>query len=123
LARMLGGDAETLSREEIETFAALAEVNHCFQIAFAMFEAGSVLPAPPRKFVLAGSGEFVGQRVIKHFATMMLDVGPSTRPPHWPAQSLRPRLVSLNRKLGEDLSTAACAYAIAVLAAEHDHDQ
>jgi (4-(4-[2-(gamma-L-glutamylamino)ethyl]phenoxymethyl)furan-2-yl)methanamine synthase len=123
LARMLGGDAETMAKEEVETFAALAEANHSIQIAAAMFEAGSVLPAPPWQFVLAGSGEFVCQRVIKQFTYMMQEGRGSLRPPHWPAQLPRPRLVSLNRKLGEELSTAACAYAIAVLAAEHDHDQ
>jgi probable H4MPT-linked C1 transfer pathway protein len=120
LARMLGGDAETIVLKDVEEFAWLAEVNYCIQIACAMFDQGPVLPAPPRKFVLAGSGEFVGQRVVKRFAYM---VQHPLRVSHWPAQTLKPRLVSLSRKLGEDLSTAACAYAVAVLAAERDDGQ
>ena len=121
LARMLGGDSETTPLADVEEFALLVEVNYCLQIALAMFEAGSVLPAPPRRFVLAGSGEFLGQRAIRRFARMM--DGQTFPPPHWPAQTLRPRLISLSRRLGAELSTAACAYAVAVLEAEHADDQ
>jgi probable H4MPT-linked C1 transfer pathway protein len=124
LARMLGGDAETISLSEVVDFAALAEINHLIHIVAMMVEAGSRLPSLPRHFVLAGSGEFLARRAVKEFARWCAE-SRSAIPSAWAeallAQPLRPRIISLGRKLGEALSTAACAYAVAVLAAEHEN--
>jgi hypothetical protein len=78
------------------------------------------LPTAPRRIVLAGSGEFLGRRLVKWLKEQKWSW---SFPQHWPAGSFRPRLVSLERKLGPDISTAACAYAVAVLAAERGDGQ
>jgi hypothetical protein len=82
------------------------------------------LPSLPRHFVLAGSGEFLARRSVKEFARWCAEshcAVPSAWVEPLLEKPLRPRIISLARKLGEALSTAACAYAVAVLAAEHEN--
>ena len=62
------------------------------------------LPGPLTAVVLAGSGEFLGRKVLD-------------RPPAVLAER-----ITLAQRLGPALSEAACAYAVAVLAAEDDED-
>jgi hypothetical protein len=50
--------------------------------------------------VTGGSGEFLARRIVEHSPLRYMTV------------------VSLGERLGRDLSTAACAYALAVLASE-----
>jgi probable H4MPT-linked C1 transfer pathway protein len=107
LARMLGGDAESIPPEQVKDFAMLAEINHCVHIALGMQEVSARLPSPPSRFVLSGSGEFLARRALKEF------------PRRFPEQiAPKTRKISLAAKLDQATSTAACAYAVAVLAAE-----
>jgi probable H4MPT-linked C1 transfer pathway protein len=121
LARMLGGDVETVSLRRVKGLAVYAVQNHSGSIMYSLLEAASILPAKPRIAVLAGSGEFLGRDVLRWIATMPEGGLRSARPPHWAIGPIRPRIISLERKLGAELSTAACAYAVAVLAAEGAH--
>ena len=121
LARMLGGDAETVPEDKVTEFAALAEINHILQIMAMLFEAASALPVPPRRVVLAGSGEFVGRRVLHWIRRYSEESLRRMLPQHWPPALVRPRIVSLAGRLGEALSISACAYAVAVLTAEGAH--
>jgi hypothetical protein len=56
-------------------------------------------PDPPRTVILAGSGEHVAAKALA-------------------ATGWNSRIVSLRQELGEAVSSAACACAVAVLAAE-----
>ena len=51
--------------------------------------------------IMAGSGEFLAREVMRH-----------PMPP--------PRLISVAERLGQELSSAACAYAVAVLLRERE---
>lgn len=107
LSRMLGGDPETVSRAATEKLA-----HDAFEVQRSMIESGYReaafrLDRNWRDFkdsgfwhLLSGSGEFLGEEVLKLFM-----VNPD-------------RVVSLRRKLGRDLSACAPAYAVAVLASE-----
>ncbi len=59
------------------------------------------MTSPPAAFVLSGAGEFLARRVLEPF------VGAE--------------IVSLSDRLSPDLSAAACAHAVAILAAEERH--
>jgi probable H4MPT-linked C1 transfer pathway protein len=103
LARMLGGDAETCTPRQTRRLAARAARAQEQLLRRAVARVSRRLPAPPRAAVLAGSGEFLARRVL------------------WGMTKPGPNLVSLAERLGPGLSSAACAYAVAVLAAEGEH--
>jgi (4-(4-[2-(gamma-L-glutamylamino)ethyl]phenoxymethyl)furan-2-yl)methanamine synthase len=100
LARMLCADAADVPADEID---ALAQRACDTQVAAVRGAVDRVLAgrANPRRAILAGSGDALGRLV---WATHPLLL---TQP-----------LVSLADRLGRDLSDTACAYAVAVLAAE-----
>jgi probable H4MPT-linked C1 transfer pathway protein len=103
LARMLGGDAETCARAEVGLLAARAARAQERLVREAFRRVVRRLKGPPRAVVLAGSGEFLARRVL-----------------HAEAPG-RCRVISLARRLGPAASGAACAHAVAVLAAEGRH--
>jgi probable H4MPT-linked C1 transfer pathway protein len=96
LARMLCGDAETVTRTR-----ALALAERLALVQQQMLDhAARRLAAkhgPPWALVVAGSGEFLARAAFARFD------GP---------------VISLAEQLGPERSAAACAYAVAVLAAE-----
>jgi len=103
LARMLGGDRDTCSETATLQLARVA-IQHLMQeIAEAVLCVAGCLPVPPSTVILSGSGEFFGRRIVEAIPTT-------------PA----PVLLSLNARLGHDLSVAACAYAVASLAGERN---
>lgn len=98
LARMLCADAESCSDADVLQVANRLRQRQVQWLHEAVERVSQSLPAPPRTVVLAGAGEFLARSVLsKH--------------PNATA-------VSLQEKLGPEISAAACAYALAVLAAE-----
>jgi (4-(4-[2-(gamma-L-glutamylamino)ethyl]phenoxymethyl)furan-2-yl)methanamine synthase len=100
LARMLCGDSETCSREETCRLAQDVQDRQLRLIRDAVEQVAGLLGEPPRAFILAGSGEFLARRAID---------GPP---------ALGGSRLSLAESLGSSISESACAYAVAVLAAE-----
>jgi len=100
LARMLCADAGDVPLSDIENLARRARET---QLDFVRTAVDRVLAGrdQPRRVVLAGSGEVLGRGVQ------------ATHPRLHAAQT-----ISLTDRLGPALSEAACAYAVAVLAAE-----
>jgi probable H4MPT-linked C1 transfer pathway protein len=105
LARMLCGDAETCPEGRTRRLAQRAAAAQQRLLCRAVRRAVSPLEGPPRVVILAGSGEFLARKALDH------------------GSSPAPRVSSRAARLGPALSEAACAYAVAVLAAEGKHDQ
>jgi (4-(4-[2-(gamma-L-glutamylamino)ethyl]phenoxymethyl)furan-2-yl)methanamine synthase len=99
LARMLCGDIESISQEQTRSLARKAFDVQRSRIADAVNAGRGRLPSAPSAAVIAGSGEFLARDAI------------SLALPGLPAGSL----ISFRERLGPALSTAACAYAVAVL--------
>ncbi len=99
LARMICADVETSTLEERTVLAAGLLERWMQAVASRVSKATSVLGGAPRTAILAGSGEFLARKVLEREQEL------ST-------------VISLARLLGHATSTAACAHALAVLAAE-----
>jgi probable H4MPT-linked C1 transfer pathway protein len=101
VARMVGADLETSTADERRELAEHVVFRHVMQIGGAIKAVAGSLPRPPETIVSCGAGEFLTEVALKH------------------QQAVRPcPVVSLGRKIGPEVSKAACAYALAVLAAE-----
>jgi probable H4MPT-linked C1 transfer pathway protein len=103
LARMLGGDPE-LTPEA--TTLALARDVHQRQIEIIQDGLARVCARNgdrPRTVIVSGSGEFLARAALEAA---------------WTGDGGRPKLIALSDNLGPNRSAAACAYAVAVLAAE-----
>lgn len=101
LARMACADRETLSERELHQLAEKLHQCQLVLLSHAMKEVARRLPAPPEALVLAGSGEFLVRAVIQaepSFASLPI--------------------ISLRERLGPEISQAACAYALMILARE-----
>ncbi len=96
LARMLGGDTSLCSIEEIGVLASRISLEQQSKITKAMWKVKKALPTPPQQYILSGVGEFLAREII------------------WEDH----KIVSLGEKLGPEISSAACAYAVAILAEE-----
>jgi (4-(4-[2-(gamma-L-glutamylamino)ethyl]phenoxymethyl)furan-2-yl)methanamine synthase len=95
LARMIGGDAETCSRQEILDLARKVYRRQFALLQEAVSGVSSTQASHPATIITSGSGEFLARRLANGTPT-----------------------ISLSEKLGPAISEAACAYAVAVLAAE-----
>ncbi len=101
LARMLGGDGESVAESVTQSLAERAFQAQKELITGALDEVCAKLSTVPSQFVIAGSGEFLVRQVVdRAFAESS------------------PTVISLNERLGPQVSVAACAHAIAVLASE-----
>lgn len=99
LARMLGADGETCSKDETQKLAAKVVAKQEELIYSSIRRVASTLPGLPTTMILSGSGEFLAARVAKKsFPTA--------------------QVVSFSEKFGREVSHAACAHAVAVLAQE-----
>jgi probable H4MPT-linked C1 transfer pathway protein len=101
LARMLCGDGGTCTQDETRELANLILLKLIHHLTTAVETVARRLTSPPRTVILAGCGEFLASLVVeeqKGFPT--------------------PIVVSLTERLGPAISHAACAHAVAVLAAE-----
>ncbi len=101
LARMLGADLESSTASERLDLAWRMAARQTSLLASAIRTVSARLPGPPETVILAGSGSFLAKRAWRE-AAGAVDM----------------RIVRLEEQLGQERSTAACAYALAVLAAE-----
>jgi probable H4MPT-linked C1 transfer pathway protein len=101
LARMLGGDAETTSYDETRDLAERVCAAQRRAVASGIHRVLEHGPGPPGVVVLSGSGETLA-------LVAWLESKPDTRS----------EFFMLSQRLGPGRSAAACAYAVAVLAAE-----
>ena len=95
----------------------------------AVYEVAWRLGRYPAAFVLAGSGEFLARRAANRYDRLARQDGRGLvpwwyrcRPRPLPPGTPRPRQIRLSVQLGAACSSAACAYAVAVLAAERTDD-
>jgi probable H4MPT-linked C1 transfer pathway protein len=98
IARMLCADMETSTEDERLDLANRAAAKQVEMISTAMHHVAARL-GPPKTIFLSGSGEHVAAKALA-------------------ATGWKPKIVSLRQELGERVSVAACACAVAVLAAE-----
>jgi probable H4MPT-linked C1 transfer pathway protein len=103
VARMLGADVGTSTERERMAYIEDIYSRLLRDVAVGWERVAAGLRHPPERILLAGSGEFLARRLLKqeklaHSAAV------------W----------SLNHLLGQDRSTAACAYAAAVLSLERE---
>lgn len=101
IARAICTDLETSTESMRLDFAHLVLIRQLMGLENALGAVAERLPGQPRTVILAGEGEFLALHGLR-------------------AQDAFPPcpLVSLGRRLGAAVSRAACAYAVAVLAAE-----
>ena len=101
LARMLCSDSEALSEREARMLATRVSTMQIELLRRAVANVGAGVPSRPSGVMLAGSGEFLAREVLRGI------------------DSLRETtVISLSERLGLEVSKAACAYALAVLASE-----
>jgi (4-(4-[2-(gamma-L-glutamylamino)ethyl]phenoxymethyl)furan-2-yl)methanamine synthase len=107
LSRMLCGDPETVSEDATENLARSVFHEQKAMIVRAMSVVAMRLDVPPRIIIVSGSGEFLAQAAAMDFLQ---------------AAGVRKAettgIVSLANQLGPERSDAACAFAVAVFAAE-----
>ena len=104
LARMLGGDGEMTSLEETQQLASNAFARQR-QLISEGIAAVTRRESEPTCVIFSGSGEFLARAAWSDFAAKQ-------------EQRVEPVMISLTEKLGPDISSAACAYALAVLLEE-----
>jgi probable H4MPT-linked C1 transfer pathway protein len=125
LARACCADREELSLSAARRLARQAADAQETAVVEALYEVAWRLGEYPAGLVLSGSGEFLARRVAKRYDGVARIDGKGLRPSWYrcrpcplPPHSARPRQVWLSARLGAECSSAACAYAVAVLAAE-----
>jgi hypothetical protein len=101
LARMLGADLESSTEAERLALAYDAAERQLARLVEAAEQQLAGLAGPVRTTILAGSGEFLARKVVASVPALAAS-----------------RVWSLSEHLGSSLSTAACAYAAAVLCSE-----
>jgi probable H4MPT-linked C1 transfer pathway protein len=101
LARMLCADLETSTADERRRLAERVLLRQVMALEFAFKTVAARLPALPQTVLLAGVGEFLAKATLEH----QKDIPPC-------------HAVVLSTTLGPAISRAACAYAVAMLAAE-----
>jgi probable H4MPT-linked C1 transfer pathway protein len=101
IARMLCADLETSTVEERRRLAESILHEQTKLLGPLFYHVARRLPALPQTILFAGEGEFLIRLALK-------------------AQEAIPpcRVVALSRELGPEISRAACAYAVAMLATE-----
>ncbi|MFO0935569.1 MAG: hydantoinase/oxoprolinase family protein [Gemmataceae bacterium] len=102
LARMLGGDCETIPEDAIITFAVRVYQRQLGMIVRAVRQVLDEIDEELVQIVVSGSGEFLARRAIKDAL------------PDFPEERIR----SLTSELGDRLSSCAPAYALAILRQE-----
>ncbi len=101
LARMKCADVETFSLEDAQELANNAMLWQLTYLKRAVEKVAQRLHDSPRQVILAGSGEFLAPKLIQSQEAFPI-----------------PKVISLAQQLGPDISEAACAHAVAVLAKE-----
>jgi probable H4MPT-linked C1 transfer pathway protein len=104
LARMICADLETSTADERRAVAQRAFLRQVEQIGKCISSVAHTLRPRPEVIVLSGAGEFLAELALAHVRQQI------TAQPWF--------VVSLGRQLGTELTRAAAAYALAVLAGE-----
>lgn len=104
LARMVGADRECFDLADARTLAEIVADAQYARLVRAAERVSERLGAAPETVILAGSGEFLARRVAARFAAFSI------------------RGISLEDTIGRERSKAACAHAVAILAAEERSD-
>lgn len=99
LARMICADREMFSEEDAIAAAEAVSRGQLAQLGIAARNVLKRLPAPPETIVVCGQGEFLIRRLCQRL-------------------QVSAKIVSLADELGEDVSRAAAAHALAVLGRE-----
>jgi probable H4MPT-linked C1 transfer pathway protein len=100
LARMMCADTETCTRKQTLSLARRVESRQIHLIQRALKRVQGRMRKPPGKVILSGSGEFLARRVVSQ------QFGEAAE------------YISLTQRFRPTIAEAACAYALAVLAAE-----
>jgi hypothetical protein len=103
VARMMCADLETSTADERRKLAEHALLRQVMQVSGCIEVVAKSLPRSPETIVLSGVGEFLAEHALSHQETV---------PPC--------RVVYLRGELGAEVSRAAPAYALAVLASERE---
>ena len=106
LSRMLGGDPEITSDDDTHHIASKVYAKQRQLLVDAIDAVSRRLPQSPRQVILFGSGEFLARAAWSEFSRARS------------ASKGEASIISLAERLGPEVSTAACAYAVAVLAEE-----
>jgi probable H4MPT-linked C1 transfer pathway protein len=101
LARMFCADAETATKEETRKLAERVLARQVNRLGFALEHVAETLPSWPQTVLVSGAGEFLAPFVVENQKAF---------PPC--------RAVEISHSLGRNISQSACAYAVALLAAE-----
>jgi probable H4MPT-linked C1 transfer pathway protein len=101
VARMLCADTEQLSLEEIKRIALDADRTLRHAVQNALSKVRTRFAGPPKAIVVCGSGEYLARAIVEE------TFGNATP------------VISLGKELGAELTTAACAYAVALLMQEN----
>jgi probable H4MPT-linked C1 transfer pathway protein len=100
LARMLCSDAETCDEARLRRLAERVRARQMRLLGRAFAKVTARTREFPATVITSGSGEFLARRVLDSLTGQAF------------------RRVSLSEELGPEISNAACAYAVAILAAE-----
>ncbi len=100
IARMLCADLESSTADERHDLAERAASRQLTIVREALTQVAGRSARPVETVIVSGSGEFLAERAARKFS------------------DTPPQVVSLSQELGPAISEAACAYAVAVLAAE-----
>jgi probable H4MPT-linked C1 transfer pathway protein len=101
LARVFCEEPETTPAQDLFVIADEARRRQVHHLVRSLQRVNKTLPSPATSIVLAGSGEFLARAAVERA---------------FPSSTCR--LLSIAAEMGVDVSTAACAYAVAVLADE-----
>jgi probable H4MPT-linked C1 transfer pathway protein len=99
LARMICADRETFNEVDAKAVAQAAMEKQIGRLMISLKHVLGRLPETPATIVISGRGEFLARQAIE-------------------AVGLLPRVISLGKELGDELSRCAAAHALAVLAQE-----
>jgi probable H4MPT-linked C1 transfer pathway protein len=121
IARMVGGDAETMTLEEAASLADEVQYQQIRQIEYGITQAINHLanltrhgsPKQPITFLISGSGEFIARELFRRGFAYQANLSERT-----PREVSLDDVRSLTDQLGPEVSACAPAYAVAVLAAE-----
>jgi probable H4MPT-linked C1 transfer pathway protein len=104
LARMLCADPAQLSDQELLQIAVDADSKLRQSIGDAVARVAARFSCPPASVMISGAGEFRLRQILADIMHSSV------------------RIVSLEQELGPELSSCACAYAVAMLAREQLHE-